>query len=374
MQHYGSVNFDSHTAYAMSEHLITPRKSRWESFRDWCKSWSPQVKQGVIGGAILVALTVAGWLSHRTKGSSKVNVPSTNIEGSVMVGNQSSNAVTVDNSKRFAQTSFSGPIQSQINASNVTQNFNTIISAVPDTHFLREWVTNIQSKLDVATNDIQLTRKDLLNLIAALDELNDRTMGIQRLPDGRTSIGGVVVGSISINKKDLSDAFRSFNSGDFATALRLSQRIIGAVEPNTPGISISTFSLNPEAKREIYALAARSAQRLGSNYLANEFASKSIRQKPTPETKMLFVTTLHNLASDYVRSNDFSNALKLNQKAIQTYEGVEVSISTNFLRRQDAMKVYAGALQNASRLGRTNEANEYFEKGQKIFREISDSH
>src|SRR5437867_10263242 len=88
----------------MSEHLITPRKSLWEAFRDWCKSWSPQVKQGVIGGAILVILTVAGWLLHSTKGSSNViksaNMAATNVSGSALVQGIG-NSVTVDNSTHY---------------------------------------------------------------------------------------------------------------------------------------------------------------------------------------------------------------------------------------------------------------------------------
>jgi len=273
------------------------------------------------------------------------NVTSTNIEKSVvMVGNQSSNTVMVDNSIRFLQTNSPGQVQGQIIASNV----------------------NITQNINIFTNDTKAIESQL-------NELKERTKDIQRLPDGRMRIGGLVVGSGSVDPKELTNAFRSYLAGDFPTALQLSQKMITAFEP-MPGINISTSSLNPELKREIYALAARSAQRLGSNYLANEFASKTLRHKPTPETKILFVTTLHNLANDYVRSNDFSNALKLDQKAIQNYEGVEVSVSTNFLRRQDALKVYAGAFQNASRLGRTNEANEFLEKGQTIFREITGTH
>ncbi len=45
----------------MQTPIITPKKTRWESFKAWCKSWSPQVKQAVIGGLILISLTVAGW-------------------------------------------------------------------------------------------------------------------------------------------------------------------------------------------------------------------------------------------------------------------------------------------------------------------------
>jgi len=88
----------------MSEHLIKPPKSRWENFRGWCNSWSPQVKQGAIGGIILIVLTVAGWLLYSTKGPSNViksaNIAATNVSGSAFVQGIG-NTVTVDNSTHY---------------------------------------------------------------------------------------------------------------------------------------------------------------------------------------------------------------------------------------------------------------------------------
>jgi hypothetical protein len=85
----------------MSEHLIRPPKSRWETFRNWCKSWSPQVKQGVIGGVVLIVLTVAGWVLYSTKGPSNTvrsgGINATNVSGSAFVQGIG-NTVTVDNS------------------------------------------------------------------------------------------------------------------------------------------------------------------------------------------------------------------------------------------------------------------------------------
>ena len=220
-----------------------------------------------------------------------------------------------------------------------------------------------------------LTRKDVLSLLSALKDLNERTMAIQRLPDGRTAIGGIIVGSLP-SQKELADALQSFTTGNFAEALRLFQKAVDTIElnQNQNHNIFEAVSMSPEAIAEIYALAAQSAQQLGSNYFANELALKSVSANATPRTKILSVTTLHNLAHDYLQSNDFSNAFKLDQKAIRTYESVERSVSTNFLRRQDALKLYANGLQSASRLGRTNEANELLEKGQKISHEITDLH
>lgn len=91
----------------MREHLIKPPKSRWETFLDWCRSWSPQVKQGVIGGTILVVLTVAGWLLYSTRGTSNMiksaSIAATNVSGSAFVQGVG-NTVTVDNSTHYRGT------------------------------------------------------------------------------------------------------------------------------------------------------------------------------------------------------------------------------------------------------------------------------
>ena len=87
----------------MSEHLITPRKSRWESFRDWCKSWSPQVKQGVIAAVTAIILAVVGWIigwiPFKAKRESNVirdaSITATNVSGPVVLVQGNGNTLTV---------------------------------------------------------------------------------------------------------------------------------------------------------------------------------------------------------------------------------------------------------------------------------------
>jgi hypothetical protein len=68
---------------------------------NWCKSWSPQVKQSVVASAVLIVLTVAGWVVLRTKSiSSGANITATNVFGSAFVQGVG-NTVAVDNSTHF---------------------------------------------------------------------------------------------------------------------------------------------------------------------------------------------------------------------------------------------------------------------------------
>ena len=188
-----------------------------------------------------------------------------------MSGSQFSNVVTIDNSTKFFQTNFAGQIQGPVMASNVvnlTQNFYYSPSNAPDNQ-IQLWVSNIDSKVNAATNDIQLTRKDVLTLLSALKDLNERTKDIERLPDGRTKIGAVIVASIP-SQADLTNALQMFAVGNYSEALRLATKAVETVELSETKGGFELRSLTEEGKGEIYALAAQSAQRAGSNFLANE--------------------------------------------------------------------------------------------------------
>src|SRR4051812_28711948 len=68
--------------------IITPRLTKTERLLKWCRSWSPQVKQSVVGGTILAVLTVGGWFVVSKSGPAP-KAPSvmtaTNVSGSVMI-------------------------------------------------------------------------------------------------------------------------------------------------------------------------------------------------------------------------------------------------------------------------------------------------
>jgi hypothetical protein len=72
--------------------LIVPRKSLPERAVLWCRSWSPQVKQGAITAAVLVVLTALGWVVSRSGSKTPGQViAATNVSGAIFIqgnGNQ----------------------------------------------------------------------------------------------------------------------------------------------------------------------------------------------------------------------------------------------------------------------------------------------
>jgi hypothetical protein len=84
--------------------IIKPPVSPWEAFVKWCQSWSPQVKQGVIGSVVAVVVFVGGCLfSSRSKNVPQANFIATNISGSAIVQGTGNN-VSIDNSAHYGTT------------------------------------------------------------------------------------------------------------------------------------------------------------------------------------------------------------------------------------------------------------------------------
>ena len=64
--------------------IIAPKKSRWETLRAHVRSWSPQVKQGIIAASVAALLAVGGWLFYQ-----KNSTPSTNATNTFNASNNS---------------------------------------------------------------------------------------------------------------------------------------------------------------------------------------------------------------------------------------------------------------------------------------------
>jgi tetratricopeptide (TPR) repeat protein len=247
-----------------------------------------------------------------------VNIAATGITDSILIQGNQNSPVNIGNPKSFFQTN-SGPIQGQINASSlehiqVNQYFyNGNVSNPPDPELikLRGRVSEVENKIETETTNLQLTRSDLLALTTLLKKIDERTEDIHRLPDGRTSLGGV----IAIGENRLGDEFQTaigdFNRGNFQAAFDQCRKIIESLEAAPSAWVYEIVYIKPEWKGLVYNFAALSAQRLASNNIANEFAQKAVGIDATPQNRLNLTTTLHNLAREYFLRSDFEKAFEL---------------------------------------------------------------
>ena len=183
------------------------------------------------------------------------------------------------------------PITMLSTAHDVTINYN-----VPDTA-TREAIEFLQNKAADTDTSIELTRQEVLLLSRAFQDFDQRTSGLQKLPDGRTLFGHLISGNPTIVIEEHTAAQISLAAGDYKAALKHSQGAIKAYE-ETQQVSagMRTGDLTPENVGKLYRLAAITAQKLQKNELANEYAAKAAEVQPSPEHQALLATTLFNIS------------------------------------------------------------------------------
>lgn len=128
-----------------------------------------------------------------------------------------------------------------------------------------------------------------------LSELNDKTSGIIKLPDGRIRFGRQIAGAPSVVLESHEAARRAFKSQDYVSALTHSSQAIRAYEETgniielemTKGGYAFEGELAFQEVSKLYWLAAGTAQRLGRRSLADEYSKlafdyigKAIRGEP----------------------------------------------------------------------------------------------
>jgi tetratricopeptide (TPR) repeat protein len=199
-----------------------------------------------------------------------------------------------------------GPISVFQETGPVTINYNLPLTAT------KEAIQELEKKLKETDEKIELSRKEIELLTSAPKDLDQRTSGIEKLPDGRTKLGHFVTGHPSIVIEEHEAAVKYYQKDDFTNALKHSQNAIKAYEETKKiKYSMSTGGLKPEAVEVIYRLAAISAQRLLKNELAYQYAQKAVEADGSSQNKALLSTTLANLKR-------FDEAQKYIQEALKT--------------------------------------------------------
>ncbi len=325
------------------------------------------------GGSTIVILVIIGGICYHFLKSS---LPSRQIQQTVSVSNaiqpsiqQVSGASNVtqniDHSEKAFQSNYIGLSQGaliQSTIQNLTQIYYPTGSTnpTPDESETKKSLAEIDRKVNAATNDIQLTRKDIAAITATLKELDERTEHIKRLPDGRTSFGGVVAGSSTKLPEEAASAIESLHKQDYSAAYTKSLNIISEFEASSNNI-YEYVTILPRWKASIYGLATLSAYNLHSNLLATEWMVKAVAVDPTPLNKSFLVLLLAITAAGDFGTGQTSNAFTHIQKAVSTYETIDPP-PTNIIASEQVNALYTMAQAIAALTGKTNEAMAFASK------------
>jgi tetratricopeptide (TPR) repeat protein len=212
-------------------------------------------------------------------------------------------------------------------------------------------ISNASGKLDLTTQQVQL-------LAQALKDLDQRTSGIQKLPDGRTQLGGgeVIFGVPTVFLEAANAGINCFNHFDYSTALKHFVDAINIMEASKPPIILDP-RIN-DFRGPLYGFAARCAQNVRSNDIANVYAEKAFEADASPMNKILYTSTLANLAEQSLAKGDFQKAFDLISMAITNYESVK-TIERDFLLGGRELTLYRVAANAANMLGKSNEFHSF---------------
>jgi len=145
-----------------------------------------------------------------------------------------------------------------------------------------------------------------------LKALVDKTAEIQRLPEGTTIMGGILMGRPTLLQDKLDEAHNKLQSGDIAAAYEDAKKCVQMYEDSraqSKGIAMATGGVSGEGVAVIYAFAADLAQRQNDAGPAVEWASKAVTAQPSPEHKALLVVA-------YLKAHRQGEAQKIVDEAV----------------------------------------------------------
>jgi tetratricopeptide (TPR) repeat protein len=182
-----------------------------------------------------------------------------------------------------------GLLMVMVQPENATINYN-----VPDTD-TKKAIDALETKLESASKDIVLNRQEIELLTKALQDLDQRTSGIEKLPDGRTKLGDIITGSPITVTEQHNIAVALLRKNDFANAFQHSKDAIEAYELGQQKAFISSGDLKAFAVAKLYHIGAISAYVLQKYDLAHQWAEKADKAEQNPERLYLLGLTLFKI-------------------------------------------------------------------------------
>jgi hypothetical protein len=255
----------------------------------------------------------------------------------------------------------------EANPDKLNQAYSNIFSRLP-TSF--EQVDSMFARFNGAIsnlNQIETETKKLQDNANQIPYSSNRLadLGIERLPDGRTKVGGMVTGKPTVVIDAFTEGFQVYTNQDFSNAFAIFRRGIDALEATRlAGIVMSMGGdITPEGKGALYALTADCAMRIHSNSLAIDYAQKSVAASPNIENKILLTYAFGNSGLQKFRADDLAGAFPFFQMAISNFETIaNFDVTTNSNIKSEMIKIYTQGAIVASVVRNTNQASEWRRK------------
>lgn len=192
----------------------------------------------------------------------------------------------------FTGSSSYGQTNAQGQTINVTNNYGN-----PETDKV---VKVLEGKIQNTQNDVTLTKQDVDQLKKSLQELSNRTAGLERLPDGTTRIGGFLSGIPSVVIDNHNQAIELNRQGKYEDALMKSKIAITAHEETSVALrlrpaGITAGGLSDQDYVKIYLLAVQEAFNLAKFSEALEYANVAVSIQENPNTLSARVAAYANL-------------------------------------------------------------------------------
>ena len=187
----------------------------------------------------------------------------------------------------------------------------------------KEAIDALESRLNTATNKIEFTVGEVRKLAQALRDLDQRTSGIEKLPDGRTKFGDLVAGEPKALMEIEGRADKSYQGRDYINALSQYEEAIKILE-SIPSDAYSIHdSLTPQVRSRLYNMAANTANILRRYDTAFVYAKKANDIFPGLRNIMMYSFVNANLGQDKYMKHDLNGAFPLLKEALDLYETAE---------------------------------------------------
>ena len=224
------------------------------------------------GGLIVALIALFG---GKDKGSAS------NITHSPSVSIASNTKSTVSVNQAIDSHSVSGNTGVVMLQSTGTVNYYTTSDPT-----LRLAIEALEFRLRTNSETVELTRKDVRLLAEALRELDNRTKGFERLPDGRAKLGDHIVGQQTFVTSDLALALNQLatNRNPQAAYAHFSNAISRWERSVVPNV-FQGEPLMPYSVASMYQSGAMSALTRGEKVIAKEWAEKATLIHPTIDNR-----------------------------------------------------------------------------------------